>query len=423
MTQAPQTTHPQRLVYRTPSRWLRKAFWIVVILLVLGVAGLAVAPSILPEAVLRQQLEAQLSDRLGMPVTVGAASFRWLSGLEAGDIDLLQRDGKPLARIGRLMVRLNLVEIVRAFMYQQTPPIDTIRVEDLELWLTRTAAGSWNFEGLSSGEPMKVRSIQIAAGRVHIVNQAVQREITLEGIRASLGQLESNGQGYVNLAANLPRGRFRMTASLERLNLTGPQLPAGNINVEWTDVNWGQVLAVITSDPQLAGAVNVTGGRMTATFGHGAWGAEGALTVSDLVLGRMGDTDAIIPKADLGFQLHQASGKPLDIHLVKFSTPGLVLETRGTIRLADAEAPAAETKPGKTAAAESKSGKAATAETKSGKTATSESKSGKAATAETKSGKATAAPAAPQDLRLAPAAAGGGQARTGQASAPVVISS
>ena len=317
----------------TPRRWRR------VLLIAAGAAAFLSAailllPMLLPESAIRRQVEAALSDRLGgRRVTVASAGFRWGEGLRVTGLEVGRREGPPdalFARADRLLVRFSPLDAARAASGGDVP-LDTLRVEGLELWLVLDDKGRWNASDLAEGEPLRARSIQVTDASIHVENRTLGRSVTLVGVRGSLGELAATGQGYVTMAAQVPApdgsdaGRLVVTAGTNTTDLSRSDALAGSLKVEWQDVVWSEALGMVLADPRLRGLMSRTTGRLSASFGGGAWQVEGAVEGSDLALESLG-IEATVPHAILGFQVRRAAAEaPLKVDLVKFSAPGVNL--------------------------------------------------------------------------------------------------
>jgi hypothetical protein len=339
---------------------------IVIALAVVLVAAVVLLPSLMPQSIVRRQVAAALKERLGRPVTVEWARFGWGGGLEVRGLSIRRGEGADettLARADVVTARFNPVESLKAVLGGD-PPLDFLRVEGLEVWLAPDDFERWQSpiqpltapDGTSAPEGQAARpprAIQVTGGTIHFENKALGRSLTLGNLHASLGQLESTGQGYVNLEAALPGaqpGQVRIWAGLESLDLAGQKRPAGSFTIEWTGAAWSEILDVITGDADLKGAMRQTSGRVACTFGRGGWAAEGAVTATAVTIPQMADWPGLtLPDAVLGFQVRQtAAEKPIEVGLVKFSAPGINLKASGVIHpetsLAALVAPAAPEK-------------------------------------------------------------------------------
>ncbi|MCX5648749.1 MAG: hypothetical protein NTX40_06605 [Planctomycetota bacterium] len=314
-------------------------------LVALLAAGVILLPMLLPESAMCRQVEAALSERLGgRPVTVESAGFRWGEGLRVTGLKVGRRDGGPetlLARADRLLVRFSPLDVARAAAGGDVP-IETLRVEGLEIWLVLERDGRWNTSDLAGpGAPgLHARSIQVTDGTIHVENRALGRSVTLAGVRGSIGELATTGQGYVTMAAQVPApdgsdaGRLSITASTNSVDFSRSDALAGSLKVEWQDVVWSEALGMVLADPRLRGLMSRTTGRLSASFGGGAWQVEGAVEGNDLALESLG-VEATVPHAILGFQVRRAAAEaPLKVDLVKFSAPGVNLHLEaGTLRV------------------------------------------------------------------------------------------
>ncbi|MBE3097631.1 MAG: hypothetical protein IMZ44_10970 [Planctomycetes bacterium] len=336
-----------REIKKQRMRLWKRLLWAALGLVLLAAAAILLLPTLAPESAVRRQMEAALSGQLGRPVSIESAAFTWAGGLEVTGLRIGQGGAEgdaPLAKAARLSVRFSPVDLVQAAAGGWSKmPLDSVRAEGLELWLILHPDGRWNTDDLP---PTNARAVQVTGGTFHIENRATGGQLTLTNVRASLGELAGSGQGYVNLAADLPGaepGSLLMTANLNSLDFSKRDRLAGSVKVEWSDAPWEDLAAVMTADTTARRIAAKTTGRMAATFGRGEWSAEGAVEAAQLVLAR-GDAGpaATLPEAVFGFQVRQAAaGKPIEITLAKFSAPGVDLRASGTIDLGEAAAPAA----------------------------------------------------------------------------------
>jgi len=338
---------------------------VMVVLLVVAAALVAVAvflPHLLPSSVVRRQVAAMLADALGRRVTVGWARLRWDEGLTAGDVRIASRTGDGLlARAEQLTVAFRPSEAARAVAGADVP-LESLRIDGLELWLVVDEAGRWNVADLAEGDPPEVGTIQIGGARVHVDNRQTGRELEFKQVNASVGELASTGNAYVNLSADLcpapdagaaaaapadasadaapSCGRVVLTANLDRLRLEPGEAPVGSVKAEWSDLPWPRLMAALVPASPLAGLLARTSGRMSAQLGPArAWSAEGAIQGARLALPATADRPAAaaLPQAILGFRMHRASARaPLVVDLLNFSTPGLDVKATGTVEMASA---------------------------------------------------------------------------------------
>ena len=346
--------------------WARTAWLLAAALVALGVAA-AFLPDLLPESAVRQRVAEALSKTFGRPVTVTSARLAWDEGLTARGVEIGRRDGRGLlARADRLTVRFGPLEAAGAVAGRDVA-IDTVRFDGLELWLELDEAGRLNVEDLAQGEPLRARAVQVSGGRVHFTNLATGGRLDFENVHVSVGELDTTGNGYVSLSADLCRveagegesapgedprpgraarpagssvptacGHVVLTANLDRLAFGPDEPPAGSLKAEWSDLPWGHIWNAVDPGSPLAGVLAATSGRMSGTFGRGTWSAEGAVQGTGLALAAAdGKTPAALPQVILGFRLHQVSeATPLVIDLLKFSAPGLDLKVTGAVDVA-----------------------------------------------------------------------------------------
>jgi len=343
-------------------RWSwKRTVWLVACAVALVVVTLVALPGLLPDATVRQQLTAILTEHLGRPVTVDSARLTWGDGLVATGLRIGRRHGDGhLATADRLTVRLDVLNAARAAAGHDVP-LKAVRIEGLELWLILDAEGRLNVEDLAGREPVKINSVQASDATIHFENRRAGRSLTFQNVHASLGELASTGHGYVSLSADLggpagdgeeasetaKPGHLVLTANLDRLDFGSKANVPGSFKAEWTDIAWPDVAAVAELGPRLAGIFSRTSGRMSASFGRDAWAAEGAVQAADLALASGTGADAVtIPQAILGFQLRRTSAAaPLTISLAKFSAPGIDLKASGELHI-ERSAPEPDAGPG-----------------------------------------------------------------------------
>ena len=341
-------------------RWSgKRTIWLLAGLLVLAVVAVIFLPELLPGAAVRREVQAALAERLGRPVTIDSASFRWGEGLTITGLRVRQSDADNalLATAEQVTIQFDPLEAARSIT-GYSMPLDSVHTRGLELWLTVRQDGTLNVADLAEGKPVRVRSVQIADARVHITNERLGRRLTLKDVSASLGELATTGHGYVSLSGKLDtptRREFRVTANLNRLDFTGAEPLAGSLKAEWTDLAWPELVGVFSTDPRLAEVLAATSGRMAVTFDRGTWDAEGFVLATQVLLARQevwaGPTadpdrprlDAVLPNVVLGFQLKQPAAKPVN-SLIRLLLPGVLVEVSGTVRVERPTGTAADAK-------------------------------------------------------------------------------
>jgi hypothetical protein len=344
-------------------RWSgKRTFWLLAGLLVLAVVAVIFLPELLPGAAVRREVQAALEERLGRPVSIDSASFRWGEGLTITGLRVQEShadDATLLASAKELTIQFDPLEAARSIT-GYSMPLDSVHLSGLELWLTVRKDGTLNVADLAGGEPVRIRSVQIADARVHIANEGLDRRLTLKSVSASFGELATTGHGYVSLSGALDTptpSSFSLTANLNRLDPAGTEPLSGSLKAEWTGLAWPQIVGMFSADKRLAEFLATTSGRMAVTFGHGAWDAEGFVSATQVLLarqevwgGRAADPagprlDAVIPNVFLGFQLRQAAAaKPVDVSLIRLLAPGVLVKVSGTVRLEKPAGAAADAK-------------------------------------------------------------------------------
>ena len=359
-----QTRGPAGLAQPRHRSW-RTAARLVVLVALVGVLAALLAPTLLPSSVVRHGVAKALAARLGRPVTVEWARFSWQRGLDARGIRVAAggaaAPGALLAKADRLVVRFHPLDAPAAAIGADVP-IETVRLEGLEVWLAVDQADAWRAQGAGSGRPLEARTIQVIEGTFHVENRRLGRSVDLTHVGATVGQLATTGRGYVNLTAGLPgrpQGRLVVTASLSSLDFTQPERLSGSLKAEWDGVDWPGTLAAVVAEPCFVNCVGLTSGRLSATFGRGQWNVEGAIEANGLALGSPGGAGGAPAKTEggppvapgaaaaeaeppcavafdravLGFQMRRADPqKPIDLNLVRFSARGVNLQLSGTLQ-------------------------------------------------------------------------------------------
>jgi hypothetical protein len=393
--------HGWQAAARPPRRgWVRRLLVGIVILALAAVVAAILLPSLVPDETLRRTLEAELAARLRRPVHLASARFTWSGGLEIGGLEVLGRepddlpaayvpqdgngdapsrsrlgdgngdapsrsrlgdgngDDLPLARVRRAVVRFGPEDAVRTLTGGDVP-LESVRVEGLELWLVIGPDGRLNVSDLLAEDAPaagrkrpRIRSLQITGATVHVDNRRAGRSLTLAPIHATVGEVETTGRAFVSVSAgDAASGVFVLTANLASLDVSaGP--PEGSLKAEWTGLPWPDLAAVAELDAALVDVAGRTSGRMSVALQAGGhWSAEGSVSASEIRLPLESADDVAAhagprrpPQAILGFQLSQAGpDAPLEVALASLSWPGLDLHAGGsvTVRRAAKDAPAA----------------------------------------------------------------------------------
>jgi len=340
-------------------RWLGA---LAAAVLVAAAVAAGFLPTLLPSTLVRREVAAMLSERLGRPVTVATARLDWREGLTATGVRIRRRDGEgPLACADRLRAGFGPIEAARAAAGRGAR-IESLRFDGLELWLVLDEQGRLNVADLLEGEPMDVGMVQMGGARVHFLNRRTGGRLDFENVHATVGTLTGTGNGYVSLSADLCResrdeadaaveaaadreatdastapsvcGHVVVTANLDRLAVGPDGMPVGSMKAEWSHLPWDRLWAVVAPESPLAGTLRQTSGRMSATVRRGTWSAEGAVRAGQLAWPAEGDASptALLPTAILGFRLHRSSASvPVVLDMVTVSAPGLDLKATGTV--------------------------------------------------------------------------------------------
>jgi hypothetical protein len=342
-------------------RWSgKRTIWLLAGLLVLAIVTVIFLPELLPDAAVRREVQAVLEERLGRPVSIDSASFRWGEGLTITGLRVREShagDATLLASAKKLTIQFDPLEAARSIT-GYSMPLDSVHLSGLELWLTVRKDGTLNVADLAGGEPVRIRSVQIADACVHVANEGLGRRLTLKSVNASFGELATTGHGYVSLSGELDAptpSSFSMTANLNRLDPAGAEPLSGSLKAEWTELAWPQIVGLFSADNRLAEILATTSGRMALTFGHGAWDAEGFVSATQVLLARQEvwggpaadpagpRLDAVIPNVLLGFQLKQPAAKPVK-SLIRLLAPGVLVKVSGTVRVERPTGTAADAK-------------------------------------------------------------------------------
>src|SRR3954453_21990875 len=130
---------------------MRKIGIVSLVVIVLVVLALAVLPKFLDVNSYRGQIQSQLQQKLGRPVTLGEMKLSLLppsvrvANVVIGE-DPAFRTGKPFAAVQELYVSVKLLPLLR-----KDVEISSLELERPQIEMVKSANGKWNFSTL--GQP------------------------------------------------------------------------------------------------------------------------------------------------------------------------------------------------------------------------------------------------------------------------------
>ncbi len=133
----------------------------IIALLLLGGAGYALLPWLLPVGPIRDGVKKQLEADFHREVSIGQVKISWARGVEIADLRISRKDefgSGNLATIGRVTVPFVPGELVRG-------QVSEVLIEGAEFWVVQ-AQGKWNVQDLPPLDAEKVKLRQVV---VHIV--------------------------------------------------------------------------------------------------------------------------------------------------------------------------------------------------------------------------------------------------------------
>jgi AsmA protein len=161
----------------------------------------------------RPELEQAMGQALGRKVTIGSLKVAVFSGGVAVQ-DLSVADdaafsAAPFVTAKTVTVGVNLLPL----LFSHSLHADSLRLEDPQVVLLRSASGQWNFSGLggssstatSTATSVSVRKITIANGRI-IVREAGGKERAYDNVNLDVSNLSLASQFPFRLTASSPGG-------------------------------------------------------------------------------------------------------------------------------------------------------------------------------------------------------------------------
>ncbi len=186
---------------RSRHRLLRRVLRAVAVLLGLALVLLALARYGLPPLA-RSQAQKFASAQLGRSVAIGALEFTpWTLELELRDIVVATADGRSdQLRLGRVHVDAELQSLWRL-----APVVDSLRIEQPRLSLTRLGSGRWDVDDIldrlsrPAGEApadrpvarFALHNIEVVGGAADLVDRPLGRTHRLRDFRLALPFLSS----------------------------------------------------------------------------------------------------------------------------------------------------------------------------------------------------------------------------------------
>lgn len=180
-------------------RYVKLAFWLLVPALVVWIA-----PAIVAHTPLRQSLLKTATAKLNGDVTVGSASFGWLSPIRLYDVAIFDAEGESLLQAESIATERTLLGLI---LHSRDP--GAIRVDRPAARLALRGNGSnWEdavaplLEGPSSGQPIRL-AVEVLEGTVELVDAETERSWKIEHLQSKIelpggdGPIEAQLRGDV----------------------------------------------------------------------------------------------------------------------------------------------------------------------------------------------------------------------------------
>lgn len=273
---------------------MRKLLISVLVALVLIVAALAIVPQFLDVNRYHDQIQAELSKRLGRQVSIGHLSLSLLPPsfkVENGVIfeDPAFNTGRPFAQARDLSIRVQLLPLLSKQLR-----IDSVTLDQPQIELVSNSAGVWNVSSLGAKKQPKEQGgqtelqlarLQINNGTIAIQNDRTHLQRSLyDHIDLTLRDYAKGKPFSVDLAAHLP-GQGKQVARLsgkggpvDEANLANTPFD-GKVDLDQVSISgfheFLNLEALEGTDATLTGSSNVKNE-------NGRLKADGALKIADL---------------------------------------------------------------------------------------------------------------------------------------------
>jgi AsmA protein len=192
------------------------AGWAIAGLLVVAILGFAL---FLDANQYRPHLEQAMGEALGRKVTIGHIQAALLSGgVAVEDVSIADDpafSAAPFVTAKAVTVGVNLMPLI----FSRSLRVQTLRFEDPQVVLLRSASGQWNFSALGGASPtapstgssaamgVSVQKITIANGRILVRRAGVRdREHAYVNVNLDVSNLSLTSQFPFRMTANTPGG-------------------------------------------------------------------------------------------------------------------------------------------------------------------------------------------------------------------------
>lgn len=326
----------------------RKRFWRrvrkIALIAVLGLMLLVLlAPSLVPSAVISGAIARSLEQSTGRSVYVGHCSLGWLSGITIDELRIGTGDGtadQPLVRLEGVRLDFMPWELPSA-VFSKEPRLGRATIRRLVLQITRKADGTLDWPG-STGPPADFKSIEIADGEVHLIDETGGEPRTIKILQVSAGRIEGTEKVYVTAGGQLlysdEKGAagaavFRVNGLIDHLDLGQLEKTTGGCDIGWEGVDLAYFLPALRPSAGKLPAVRATisGQAILQVDTSDVITVRGNIASPQIVAGAdAADPDLAIKRSILSFggTYNKASGD-LTLKSVQVSGAGSSLQIAG----------------------------------------------------------------------------------------------
>ncbi len=279
------------------ARWKKILLWTGGGFAVLLLAVLVAVPFIVP-GIVKSQIREQVAANLDATAEVGSVSFSWPGSLSIRDLEIRDRDSKPVIRVGSVDVKVGVLSAVFGTY------VADVKVDAPELLVRKLPDGRLNLETLVRvpPPPQAAPPQPAATSAPKPADPAPRAPAKLPAVRATIRV--SGGRVLLNDAVTLSG----LGASIDVPSLE-----------QDSDFEFGAALG--------SGRLGAKG-RIRAGSGPDSAAGKIAITVAGLGL------DALQPAAALFARLDKLQGR-LDVSLAYELAPGTKVSGGGTVKLVD----------------------------------------------------------------------------------------
>lgn len=208
----------------------RQLFYLLAVLIILGLLGLIAAMWLSEEVAERKdEIAAWASDKTGYPVSIEQAGLYWfdlIPKLEVRGVSLKQKSGDAaIAKVGAMYLSLDIMKTLN----QGEPVVAEASIEQASLAVERSAAGKWQLTGLQKDRAHRAQTsvpevmqwlswfkqVELGDIQVAVTDQqqaALSGHYQLQQLQLEFADDQWQANAQVNVPAHLGNG-FQLRAS------------------------------------------------------------------------------------------------------------------------------------------------------------------------------------------------------------------